>query len=77
MQLLQGQLLTAYENAKSGGAGTIAPGLQFRDVLHWLSERQNKGAPPETFQNIHSSTNLRSMALRGDSMDGKIQWRHI
>ena len=48
MQLLQGQLLTAYESAKAGGAGTIAPGLQFRDVLYWLSERQNKGAPPET-----------------------------
>ena len=48
MQLLQGQLLTAYESAKSGSAATIAPGLQFRDVLYWLSERQNKGAPLNT-----------------------------
>jgi hypothetical protein len=44
MQLLQEQLLTAYESARSGGACAVAPGLQFRDVLYWLSERQNKGA---------------------------------
>ena len=46
MQLLQSQLLTVYESAKSGGAAGLKPGLQFRDVLHWLSERQNKGVHP-------------------------------
>ena len=45
MQLLQSQLVAAYESAKSGNAIGIVPGLQFRDVLHWLSERQNKGMP--------------------------------
>ena len=46
MQLLQDHVLAAYENAKSGIAASIKPGLQFRDVLHWLSQRQNKGVQP-------------------------------
>lgn len=43
MQLLQSQVLAAYENAHSGSSTSVKSGLQFRDVLHWLSERQNKG----------------------------------
>lgn len=50
MQLLQSQVLAAYEGAKSGDTGGIAPGLQFRDVLHWLSERQSKGVHIKSLQ---------------------------
>ena len=49
MQLLQSQIQAAYESAKSGAAAGLKPGLQFRDVLHWLSERQNKGVHPARY----------------------------
>ncbi len=57
MQLLQSQLLAAYESAKSGSAAGIKPGLQFRDVLHWLSERQNKGMP-FMYMQLHASNSV-------------------
>ena len=43
LALLQSQLLAAYAGAKAGGRASIKPGLQFRDVLYWLSQRQEQG----------------------------------
>ena len=44
LALLQSQLLVVYAGAKAGGPASIKPGLQFRDVLYWLSQRQEQGA---------------------------------
>lgn len=44
LTLLQSQLLAAYAGARAGSRAPIKPGLQFRDVLYWLSQRQEQGA---------------------------------
>ncbi|CAK0785103.1 hypothetical protein CVIRNUC_008309 [Coccomyxa viridis] len=43
LTLLQSQLLAAYAGARAGSRAPIKPGLQFRDVLYWLSQRQEQG----------------------------------
>ena len=49
LALLQSQLLAAYARAQAGSRAAIKPGLQFRDVLYWLSQRQEQGAQTSFF----------------------------
>ena len=49
LALLQRQLLEAYAGARAGGRASIKAGLQFRDVLYWLSQRQEQGTQTLSF----------------------------
>lgn len=56
LALLQSQLLAVYAGARAGGQASIRPGLQFRDVLFWLSQRQEQGMQSLSFHCTSGST---------------------